>query len=415
MKFRIPGIMACTLAGLFTAVTSYANSFSSAIDSGKVSGYLRAYEWSNSNRYFSSTNNNTFVIGGKLKAESGVVDHFSAGAAFYTAHSPGLSSNPNQSEPTLGTDIDTLGEAYLNYHNQSVNVRLGRQKIETPFANSADYRMIPALYEGATLNFLATHDLSFTFGRITRYKSWTDNTFNRTNNETAGPFTKFPGIVNNGFWYAGIHDSLNQQTRTLTSQGWYYDFSNIAHLAFIDEKLALKETKSFNPFVGLQYVNEKSEGQELFGKVDARAYGINIGGSFSQDSLSLGAIHIPAKIGTFNNGGLASPYTDGYGSAALYTGNMLLPTEGLGSGNAYVVSGSHVFNSQWSGWAAYNRFNQTSSNSPVQPINEYVISLTFLPEGYFKGVKLNDMLGYATSSGNSHHFIQNRLMAQYDF
>lgn len=398
--------------------------FNDLITNGKVSGYLRSYEWTNSNFYNSPVNNSIFVAGGMLKAESGKLDHFSVGMAFYTAHTPQSTYNdPLNYDPTLGTNLDTLGQSYLNYHNGWINIRQGRQSIDTPFANSADYRMIPALYQGTTIDLTPSENLGFTFGRITRYKSWTSATFDRTNNETAGPFTKsgapfqnFPGLATTGFWYAAAHDVLNFGNEKLTSQFWYYDFMNIAHLSFIDEKLAFKSIGDFKPFVGFQYANEKNDGAALFGTVDSTPYGFQIGTDFGKSNVTAAVVHIPAHPGTFNNGGLASPYTDGYGSAALFTGNMLFPTEGLGSGSAYQLSGSHTFDESWSSWATYNRFNQTASATlSAQAIDEYVVSLSYNAHGFFKGWKVMDMLGYSTLAGNSYHFTQNRLMAQYGF
>ena len=75
-----------------------------------------------------------------------------------------------------------------------------------------------------------------------------------------------------------------------------------------------------------------------------------------------------------------------------------------------------MFNEDWSSWASYNQFNQTSSAfAAAQTINEYVVSVNYNAHGYFKGWKISDMLGYATLAGNSNHFTQNRLMAQYEF
>lgn len=412
---------------LCAALTTHADdggSFSDLITQGKASGYLRSYEWSNNNFYNTNISNNIFVVGGKLKAETGTVDGFSAGAAFYTSHTPQSTYNdPTSYDPTLGTNIDTLGESYLNYHNDSVNLRVGRQAIDTPFANGADYRMIPALYQGETFSYTPSQDFSLTFGRISRYKSWTSATFDRTNNETAGPFQKsgpgflnFPDMVTGGFWYAGAHDALDMKGEKLSSQLWYYDFFDIAHLVFLDEKLTFNLQNDFKPFVGLQYANEQNEGAALFGTVNSTPYGLQMGADFGKNNLTAAAIHIPAHPGTFNNGGLASPYTDGYGSASLFTGNMLFPTEGLGSGNAVQLSGSHAFDEDWSSWASYNQFNQTASAfAAAQTINEYVVSVNYNAHGYFKGWKISDMLGYATLAGNSNHFTQNRLMAQYGF
>ena len=395
------------------------SSFSDLAAKGKISGDLRVYDWDNHNFYNSTTSNNTFVVGGKLKAESGEFHHFSIAAALYAAHTPGSADNV---DPTLGTNINTLGELYLNYRNDWANLRIGRQAIETPFANSADYRMIPALYQGATLEINPASNYGFSFGRINRYKSWTDDDFDQTNNETAGPFKKtgspyenFPGQETSGFWYASVHHDLSFSNKKLASKLWYYDFIDIARLVFLEEKMSFELENKVKPFIGVQYANEKSHGAALFGTVDSTPYGLQLGADFGSNNITAAVVHIPSHSDAFNNGGLASPYTDGYGSAGLFTANMLFPTEGLGSGDAYQLFASHQFSDSWSAWASYNRFNQTTSDlSPANSIDEYVLSVSYTPSN-IKNLKIVDMLGYATVEGNSDHFVQNRLMAQYSF
>lgn len=420
-RYRPAALVAAVLGLCNTqamAVSSDTSSSGNFISDGKVSGYIRAQEWTNRNFYNGTADTDTFAVGGKLKAESGSVDNFSVGAAFYTSHTPqSTRDTPLNYDPTLGTDIDTVGELYVNYRNDWLNVRGGRQSIETPFANSADYRMVPALYEGITAEVKPAQNVSLSFGRIWGYKNWVGSGFDRTNNETDGPFAKsgLSGLTTDGFWYAGAHAMTDIGSMQLTSQLWYYNFTDIAHLAFLDEKLALPASGRFKPFIGFQYANEKEGGAAILGAVHSTPYGLKIGADFDASSIAAAVVHLPAHQGAFNNGGLASPYTDGYGSAALFTGNMLFPTEGLGSGNAYQLSGSHSFSDAWSAWAAYNRFNQTADGSPAEQIDEYVLSVTYTPHDFAKKLQVVDMLGYATLAGNSHDFLQNRLMLQYAF
>ncbi|MDE2598731.1 MAG: OprD family outer membrane porin [Rhodocyclaceae bacterium] len=418
IRHHRPALLATAILGAFSAqAKAEDNNTSSFISDGKVSGYVRAYEFSNRNFYNSPVDNDTFVLGGKLKAESGEVNHFSVAAAFYTAHTPQSTSDTSMNyDPTLGTDIDTLGEAYLNYRNEGFNLRAGRQVIETPFANSADYRMVPALYQGVTADYNPTKSYGFTAGRITHYKSWTSSSFGMTNNETDGPFKKpgLDGLTSSGFWYAGAHALTDVRGAQLTSQLWYYNFINVANLIFLDEKLAFPVSEDFKPFVGFQYAHQKETGSAILGAVDSTPYGFKFGADFGQSNVTAAVVHIPSHQGAFNNGGMASPYTDGYGSASLFTANMLFPTEGLGSGDAYQLSGSHTFNESWSTWASYNRFNQTADGSPAETIDEYVLSVTYTPAAV-KGLQITNMLGYATMENNSNNFLQNRLMLQYNF
>jgi hypothetical protein len=390
----------------------YAEEAADTSNQAKVDGYFRSYLWSNDNFYFSGANNTALAIGGKLHAQTGQYDGFSAGASVYTSHAP--FNNSTNIDPTLGQNVDTLGEAYVDYKNKKVEIKAGRQSLDTPFANDADYRMVPALYGGVTAVVKPTDNLSITGARITDFKGWTQSGFSQTNNYTNGPFATTSPFTTSGFSTVGIKDTLPLSTAKLESQGWYYRFNDIANLGFLDEKLSMTNGKTFNPFFGMQFVREKSAGAARLGNVDSRLVGATIGTTFPKGSLSAGVVHIPAQTDAVNNGGLISPYTHGFGSAALYTANLLFATEDQGSGNAYILHGDYQFTPQLSGWAAYNQFNMQTSAAPSGIIREYTASATYaFPQ--HKGLKLTDLLVAGKNSQVSKAFWQNRLLLQYDF
>ncbi len=376
-----------------------------------VNGYIRSYNWTNHNFYFSGSNNNALAIGGKLHMQSKKYNNFSVGGAFYFSHTP--FNNSRNIDPTLGQDIDTIGEAYMDYKDSLLDIKAGRLTLDTPFANSADFRMVPALYGGETISLVPFKNVSIFGAHINYFKSWTHSGFSRNNNYTAGPFTINNPFNTSGFLTFGIKDSLALSTSKLNSELWYYHFYNIANLSFINEKLSLPTTKYFNPFLGMQYVRETGSGENQLGNVNSQVIGFKAGMGFLNGSVSAAVDHIPAKTGgAVSNGGLVSPYTHTFGSADLYTQNLLFATEDQGSGNAYILSGNYNFTSQFSGWAAYNQFNMRTGSNPAPNIKEYTISGTY-SFSKFKGLSLTNMLAIATQASQT--FWQNRLLLQYNF
>ena len=62
------------------------------------------------------------------------------------------------------TDVTEL---YINYKNSGLNIRVGRQIINTPLADSDDIRMVPNTFEA----YIATYELNnftFTTGNLQR-------------------------------------------------------------------------------------------------------------------------------------------------------------------------------------------------------------------------------------------------------
>ncbi len=58
-------------------------------------------------------------------------------------------------DPTLtgldGENYAFIGQAYLNYEFGNTNVKVGRQRLDTPLIGSDDARMLPNLFEAAVL------------------------------------------------------------------------------------------------------------------------------------------------------------------------------------------------------------------------------------------------------------------------
>jgi len=106
------------------------------------------------------------AVGGILKYERPFVEGLNAGVAFYTSHTlstlSGDKADGSFNYEMSGEDArhyDLLAEAYLAYKINTFSLTLGRQRIDTPYADSDDIRITPNTFEGAVA--------SYTYGNTT--------------------------------------------------------------------------------------------------------------------------------------------------------------------------------------------------------------------------------------------------------
>jgi len=139
-------------------VAAPTNTLADAFKNGKVSGQIRTGYINFDPKLSGETTTFSIAIGGQLKYETAAYYGFSLGAAFYTSHAIlGLSGERSEGkyndELSGDTHYDTLAESYINYHYEKFNIRIGRQLIDTPYADSDDIRMTPNTFEGVVASY----------------------------------------------------------------------------------------------------------------------------------------------------------------------------------------------------------------------------------------------------------------------
>ncbi len=114
-----------------------------------------------------------WAIGGQLKFETAPLMGISLGAAFYTSHSitQGDEDEFNDEMSSADQKYDLLAESYIMLGYDAFGAVLGRQVIDTPFADSDDIRMTPHTFEALTASYdLDDVGLSFDAGWLTRWQ-----------------------------------------------------------------------------------------------------------------------------------------------------------------------------------------------------------------------------------------------------
>jgi len=275
--------------------------------------------------------------------------------------------NPDDSLP--GFALNALYEAYVQYKDPRLSVKLGDQVFNTPWTSSSDTRIKPTAFQGVDVVYSVSPAWSIELADMIRFQGRVNSTFEKNTlltsfpAGTAGtpPNTFVPGgnsIPTAGLQYAKI---AYAGTHGLVSSLHLHRFDDIANLAWLEAKYTALGLRT-KPFVAFHGGYERETGAAVLGKIYSTPIGVQVGGSVTRNlgvTLSYertpahsDRIRLPAgdvcnatqqltvKKGTsfpyllpanapqctanadgtttIQYGGFASPYTDGYGTAPLW-------------------------------------------------------------------------------------------------
>jgi len=261
---------------------------------GSLTGEIRTLHSSYTND--NSENSYATAIGGSLNFELANYNGFSGGVEFRTSQDINLLTGEgdkfNDELSSVNGNYNQLTQAYVSYEYENLKLRVGRQLLDTPLADSDDIRMISNSFEA----YIATYKLngfSFVAGNVQRWQG-TD----------AG--------LDDG-WVKTTKDGVNlgavlYENDSVEVNFWYYNVTTVANAIYTDVSTTLELTKELSLDLGLQYLDES----ELDNSgVEATIYGLSTGLNYNDFSFSLAYNHsIKAdKKSSFS----------GFGGGALYT------------------------------------------------------------------------------------------------
>lgn len=173
MKFTKLSLATIVAMGLGSSAFA-ASDLAEAFKEGKVSGTVKAIYLDTALQETSGTTTDaqTFAVGGKLKYTTAPLYGFTAGVEFLTTQDLGTKSQKNtggilgagENDPTLlianTNDADglsksnygsgsALGSAYVSYAFGKDDITVGRFELPTPLAASKETRMLPTVFQGA--------------------------------------------------------------------------------------------------------------------------------------------------------------------------------------------------------------------------------------------------------------------------
>ncbi len=196
-----------------------ATSFTEAFTKGTSSGQIRlGYIWLDPDEK-SANSTYDLALGGQLKFETAPLYGLALGAAFYTSHSIVQPDDEDFNDELASPNehYDLLAEAFINGNWEGFDFRLGRQLIDTPFADSDDIRMTPHTFEAVVAGY-AYSDFSLTGGFLSRWQGVDagypdDGDFDDMVSGSDGTWllggTYGSDLLEAGIWYYGVVDVVN--------------------------------------------------------------------------------------------------------------------------------------------------------------------------------------------------------------
>ena len=214
------------------------------------------------------------ALGGQVKVETKDWNGFNLGASFYASHLirdlSGDVSDGTRDYELAGEEnsYNIISEAYIAYKVDSFTFKVGRQLIDTPYADSDDIRMTPNTFEGA----IATYGMgNFTFigAYLTRWQGADAESYE---------FVDLLGEDANGVSVLATTFSNDYLEASL----WYYGADKTADVIYADAIWTYALSKGIELKGGLQYANQSEKNNSGIG---GTLYGATVEATFSGLSL----------------------------------------------------------------------------------------------------------------------------------
>jgi hypothetical protein len=273
------------LTGASSATAGENNrSLTEALLEGTTSGQIRlGYLWLNPEASGQKTTSD-LALGGQLKFETAPLYGVSLGAAFYSAHSLTEADEDdfNDELSSASQHYDLLAEAYIDYGAGDFDLRVGRQLIDTPFADSDDIRMTPHTFEALFFSY-QINNLLFQGGYLTAWQG-----------------------VDAGYPDDADFDDLVQDSDgtlllgalytcgTIEGSLWYYNVDDVVNILYADmtSPIRLNDTISLNLGVQISIQND-STSNATYAQLGAEIAGTLYG---AMAEITIGAVTVGAAF-----------------------------------------------------------------------------------------------------------------------
>ena len=375
-------LLSFTLATLYNSYI-YAQSIDQILNESKLDIQLRAF-WYDGKRDL-KIDRTALTLGGIAEIQSGSYEGFSAKAALYSSNAVSSLNHMPESAATQnlqadGNNINTLGEGYLQYNGLKSTIKLGRQRLDFPLLNDYYNRMLPNSFEALSIENHTLNNTSIKAAYVTKWKYKADDTF--VSMTDALRIKRDIAVI--GMLYTPSSDWKIEFYET-----YIHDVMHAPYLQ-LNNKNIWHSSDGLIFSGGLQYLNEKSIGQNAAGK--ANTYLLGLRGTFSNGPWSLNALY--TRIGDQTLLGTGNRYEMmGWSSFLTYT-DLQIDGESENSGAiAYATTLSYTPAPSFTISTKYAYIHQNDSlqsnplsltNNPRPDSNEYNIDATYKIEKKFQ-------------------------------
>ncbi|MDD2949907.1 MAG: OprD family outer membrane porin [Sulfuricurvum sp.] len=294
-----------------------------AFNEGKASGQLRITYVNQDNAVDIDTYGTS--LGGQLKYETGRSNNVKLGIAAYISQKIGYATG-DEEEGKANHDLFAanaksyayIGEGYIDYSANDFSLRVGRQLIDTPLADTDDIRMHRNSFEAAIATYSGIDKTTLVGGYITRWAGY----------DSGDDITHFKKLDTADSHGAAIVGILNESVENLAVQGWYYGIDNVSNILYTDATYMI----SVNELIDAQFSGQYGYfAEKKSSDVDGSVYGI--AGTFNIGMVSLGA----AYNKTINDNG--KTIVNGFGGGPYFTSMEEMSIGSMEDAKAYQLSG----------------------------------------------------------------------------
>jgi len=279
---------------------------------------------------------NAYALAGHFHLYSKRWNGLMVGAEAYAV----LNSGIDQKSHTLngdffddeGKSFILLSQAYIDGKWGNTEIKLGRQSLDTPHADSDDIRIMPNYFEAYTITNTDIDNFTFTAGIIDKMAGW-ENGVNSADfvdvGETLGLSQKIDGIYYASASYEGIND--------LSLSLWYYHYSDIANVLYAELGYTQQLSTYSTLTLGLQYDGSSKSGAALLGQQDAQTFGISLEVNFEDIGITI--------LTAYNqDSGDTGAMGLSLGGGAFFTSMEDQTLDALGtSGSAWIIGAGYSF------------------------------------------------------------------------
>ena len=305
-----------------------ASSIDEAFVAGKASGQIRAAYIAN--EYDAGGNDYGTSLGGILKYETAEWNGLKLGAGAYVSqkiHAVTGKEGDNHLNTELfdmdGKSYAYVGEAYVDYTMDKLNLKVGRQQLDTPFADTDDIRMHPNTFEAAIATYTGLEGSTFVGGYVKRWAGYdSEDTLSKEQ------FKK----LHEGSRGAAVFGVINESIENLNFQAWYYGVDKLADLTYLDAAYAIAFSETLGLEVSGQFAAFSEKTQEDGTKSDVHGSVYGIGAAFNAGALTVGAAYNKGS----NENGKTTPI--GFGGGPYMTSMEEWTIEGMSDVKAYQLN-----------------------------------------------------------------------------
>lgn len=304
-----------------------ANEMVETFAEGKASGNIRTVYVTQNNT--SAIDTETTAIGGILKYETAVRDNLKLGIGAYVSQKIGYASGRGDhlNYDLLSVENDSfayIGEAYIDYTASDVTLRLGRQSMDSPFADTDDIRMVPNSFESGMATYSGIDKRTLVGGYIKRWAGYDSGDDISAFKKLDADYETGTRGESTGAVVVGIMD---ESIENLALQGWFYRVDHVADLYYADGTYTVPFDKRVELEMSAQYARFD---EKVDSGIDGNVYGANA-------RFNVGMVSVGAAYNSGNNSDGKTP-TNGFGGGPYMTSMEEMTIEGMNDAKAYQLS-----------------------------------------------------------------------------